>query len=57
MTAHMMSREQVEAEIERILGELGLCWAELEERKHAASLTPEEWDAWDRVDNLRYLLD
>jgi hypothetical protein len=42
---------------EEILRDLGVSYEELRERATAYRLAGEEWDAWDEVSEIDYLLD
>jgi hypothetical protein len=39
-----------------ILKALGVTLPELVERRAAGTLTPDEWEAWDELDAISYLL-
>lgn len=51
------TREEIEAQRQQILRNLGLTADQLAERAKAGELVGEEWLAWAEVEELGYLLD
>lgn len=51
------SREDLEARRDQLLEQLGMTMAELRDRHAAGLLTADEWEAWEQLDGLAYLLD
>lgn len=50
------TRAELLSRREDILARLGVSLSDLEERRDAADLSPDEWEAWEELDGIRYLL-
>ena len=50
------SREQLVLRRDGLLARLGTTIDELAERRSAGHLTPDEWEAWEELDGISYLL-
>ena len=52
-----LSRDELLARREEILKRVGADLEEFTARAHSFSLVGEEWDAWDQLQNIAFLLD
>jgi len=51
-----VGRDDLERRRQTVLESVGASWADLSARREAGLLTPEEWEAWEELDGLNYLL-
>jgi len=57
VTSTNASREELVARRDSVLAQLGCSLEELTDRRAAGLLTAEEWEAWEEIDGIAYLLD
>ena len=56
ITTTNATQEELESRRSAILAGLGLSLEELIERRAAGHLTADEWEAWEELDGIGYLL-
>ncbi len=56
VTTRNLSRAEIEARRDELLVRLGMTWDELSERRTSGVLTADEWEAWEELDGLGFLL-
>ena len=57
VTSTNASRDDLVARRAELLEQIGSSLDELTERRTAGLLTAEEWEAWEEIDGIGYLLD
>lgn len=56
ITTTTMTRDQLESRRAAILNALGMSMDELTERRRSGSMSAAEWEAWEELDGIEYLI-
>jgi hypothetical protein len=56
ITTTTMTRDELESRRAAILRALGMSMDELAERRHSGSMSADEWEAWEELDGIDYLI-
>lgn len=56
ITTTTMSRDELESRRAAILHALGMSMDQLTERRRSGSMSAAEWEAWEELDGIEYLI-